>query len=99
MTTPSSQVPRPPPLWPPPRIASSRLVITSEADRRGDVVGVRAARDQRRPPVDHRVEDDARLLVVGVLRTDQPAAEVGKLSAGGVRGCDGGAHGPFSCLG
>ena len=57
MTTPSSQVPSPAPLWPPPRTASSRSWSRGEANRRRDVVGVRAARDQRRPLVDHRVVD------------------------------------------
>ena len=68
MTTPSSQVPRPPPLWPPPRTASSASWSRAKATARDDVGGARAADDQRRAPVDHRVVDGARVVVVGVGR-------------------------------
>ena len=40
-----------------------------------------AARDQRRAPVDHRVVDRARLLVVGVARARSAAPEAGQLAA------------------
>jgi hypothetical protein len=74
-------------------------VVTGEADRRDDVVSVGAPRDQRRPLVDHRVEDCARLLVVGVVRADQPAREARKLASRVVRGCDCGAHRALLCCG
>jgi hypothetical protein len=42
-----------------------QLVLARVAQRERDVVGVRAAGDQRGPPVDHRVEDGASLVVAG----------------------------------
>ena len=66
ITRPSSQLPRPGPLWPPPRIATSRPCSRAEVHRRDDVGDVGAARDQPRPLVDHRVVERARLVVVGV---------------------------------
>ena len=92
ITTPSSHVPSPAPLWPPPRTASSRSWSRAKRDDLGDVVGVRAARDQRRPLVDHRVVDLARLVVVGVVGADQPSLEPGELAARSLRGCRESAH-------
>ena len=66
MTSPSSQLPSPGPLWPPPRMAMSRPLLAPEVHRRDDVGDVGAARDQQRPLVDHAVVERARLVVVGV---------------------------------
>jgi hypothetical protein len=55
------------------------VVCAREAERPRDVVRARAARDQRRALVDHRVEEAARLLVVAVLRSDQAARESAQL--------------------
>ena len=62
-----------------------QAAVASEADDARDLVCVGAARDQRRPPVDHRVVDLARLVVAGVLRPDQPPAEPDELLARGLR--------------
>ena len=56
-----------------------QLARAGEGDRRGDVVGVGAARDQRGPAVDHRVVDRASGLVGGIARADQRAAEAGQV--------------------
>ena len=47
MTRPSSQLPRPGPLCPPPRIATSKPLVAPEVHRGDDVGDVGAARDQR----------------------------------------------------
>ena len=74
-----------------------QVVLGGEADRPGDVVGVRAAGDQRRAAVDHRVVDGARLGVGRVVGTDQLAAETAQLLARGLGGCGRRAHAsPFS---
>ena len=65
MTSPPSQLPRPGPLCPPPRTAMEQIVLAPEIHRRDDVGDVGAARDQRRPLVDHAVVERARLIVVG----------------------------------
>ncbi len=63
----------------------------SEADRVGDVRGVPAARDQRRPPVDHPVVDTSRVVVLGVSGVeDAPGKRLAKgveALAGACRGC------------
>ncbi len=68
MTSPSSTLPRPGPLWPPPRMAMQQIVVAAEIDRGDDVGDVGAARDQQRPLVDHAVVELAGLVVVGVRR-------------------------------
>ena len=52
-----------------------KLMRPREADRTRHVLRVCAARDQRRAPIDHRVVDLARVVVVGVLRREQPSRE------------------------
>ena len=52
-----------------------QLVAAREGDRGGHVVRARAPGDERRAPVDHRVEDRARLVVARVFGSDQLAAE------------------------
>ena len=56
-----------------------QVVLARERDGVGHVVGVAQRGDQRRPPVDHRVVDLARLVVVGVVGPDQPPPEAGEL--------------------
>ena len=51
------------------------LVLAREVHGRDHVVGGRAAHDDARPPVDHRVEDLARLVVACVARRDHLAAD------------------------
>ena len=51
------------------------LVLAREVHGRDHVVGRRAAHDDARPPVDHRVEDLARLVVARVARRDHLAAD------------------------
>ena len=82
-TTPSSQTPRPPPLWPPPRTASSRSWSRANA-----IVAATSAVSWQyaisgRAPVDHRVVDGARLVVArsrpgrsGCRRTSGQALDV-----------------------
>ena len=61
-----SAVARPAMLCPPPLMHSEQVVLARELHA-GDHVGhAEAARDERGPPVDHRVPDGARLLVAGV---------------------------------
>ena len=74
-----------------------QVVVACERDGHGDVVRTRALRDQRRPLVDHRVVDLARLVVVGVLGPDQPSLEAGELLARGACGCRDGAHAVLLC--
>jgi hypothetical protein len=66
ITTPSSHVPSPAPLWPPPRTASGR----SWSRAKPTACATSSASAQRAisagPLVDHRVVDRARLVVVGV---------------------------------
>ena len=52
-----------------------QVVLACERDRRLDVGDALTVRDQRRAPVDHRVEHRARLVVAGVLRADHGARE------------------------
>src|SRR5579859_6477496 len=70
----------------------AQVVLARERDRLGDVVRARAARDQRRPPVDHRVVDGTGLLVVRVGGADQPAGETLQLLLRRIGGCHGDAH-------
>ena len=86
MTRPSSTTAVPATLWPPPRTASGTPCSAARAHRRGDVVGVGAARDHGGAAVDHAVPHAARGVVVGVVRRDDVARE-----ALGERGGDGGA--------
>ena len=51
-------------------------VLGGEADGRGDVAGVGAARDQGGALVDHAVPHPARAVVVGVLGGDDVAGQV-----------------------
>ena len=53
----------------------SRPLLAAEVDGRDDVGDVGAARDQARPLVDHAVVERARLVVAGVSRLDDVAAE------------------------
>ena len=66
IVTPSSQTAFPVTLWPPPYTDTRMAVVAGEADGRRHVSGVRAARDERRAAVDHRVEDPAELVVARV---------------------------------
>ena len=66
-----------------------QVVLAREPDGPGHVGGAGAARDQRRPLVDHRVVDLAGLVVVGVLGADQPPLETGQLVPRGARGSGG----------
>ena len=52
-----------------------QIVVAGKGDDLRDVVGPLAARDQRRPLVDHRVVDLARLAEVGVVGCDQLSAQ------------------------
>jgi hypothetical protein len=69
-----------------------QVVAAGEGDDLGDVAGTGTARDQRRAPVDHRVVDLARLVVVGVVGADQPALVSRELAPRGLRGCAYGGH-------
>jgi len=53
-----------------------QAVLASEAHRSDDVVAVRAASDERRPPVDHAVPDAPRRVVLPVAGPDQDAGEI-----------------------
>src|SRR3954465_11787700 len=71
MTTPSSTTPSPPPLWPPPPHPTRaprgrRGGGARERDRASDVLGARAAHDQRRTAVDHAVVDGAGVVVAAI---------------------------------
>src|SRR5688500_1045379 len=44
-------------------------------DGRGDIRGARAARDERRATIDHRVPDLAMRVIAVVVRTDEAALE------------------------
>ena len=67
-----------------------RVLRAGEADHRRHVGGRGAAGDQRRPPVDHRVVDRARLVVSGVVRSRQGAVEAAGKCRASLRGecCD-----------
>jgi hypothetical protein len=59
-----------------------QAAVAREADGLRDVLSRGAARDHRRPLVDHRIVDAARLVVVGVVGSDQAALEPGELFPG-----------------
>ena len=90
MTRPPSTVPNPGPLWPPPRTATARPDGSREFQRGRDVGGGSAARDHRRPLVDHGVVQRPRLVVSGVVGQDHLRAQPGADFVG--CGCE--AHGP-----
>ncbi len=76
ITMPPSQVAKPAALCAPPRTATSRLVLSGETNCPQDVSHAAAADDERRPFVDHLVEDATRLLVVRAIGQDGRAAEI-----------------------
>ena len=92
MTTPSSTVPEAGAVVAAAADASGRSCSRAKPTTVGDVVGARAARDQRRPLVDHRVVDRARLVVVGVVGADQPPSNPESSCACGLRGVGDCAH-------
>jgi hypothetical protein len=51
------------------------LLLAGEAKRRGDVVDAGRARDDRRPAVEHPVPDGASLVITGIGRENDLAAE------------------------
>jgi hypothetical protein len=69
-----------------------QAAVTSERDRPRNVAGAGATRDQRRPLVDHGVVDLSRLLVVGVVGSDQSSLEVCELLTRGLCRSGGSAH-------
>ena len=68
--TPSSQVPNPGTLWPPPRTAKSRALSPREVDRGDSVGGRRGSHDDRRSAIVHEVVHAPMLVVVVVARLD-----------------------------
>jgi len=54
-----------------------QAVPAAELDRGGDVVGVGAPRDDRRPPHDHAVPDAPRRVVALIARCDDGAGQAG----------------------
>ena len=77
MTRPSSQRARPPTLWPPPRIAVSRLFARPKLTAVNDIGDAGAAGDESRPFVDARVPDLAGVIIAGVLRLEHLTAKCG----------------------
>ena len=75
MTRPSSQLPSPGPLWPPPRMASSRPCSRAKFTAAMTSAASTHARDEARPLVDHAVVERANGVVVRVGRADEPAAK------------------------
>ena len=76
MTSPSSQMPKPPALCPPPRIATRRSLALCEVHGVNDVGHVRTTGNQPRFFVDHSVVHLASFIVIFVARFDQSAAKV-----------------------
>ena len=74
MTTPSSMVPKPGTLWPPPRTARSRPFSRAKSTAAITSPASRSRTTTLRPPVDHRVVDLARLVVPLVVGRDDLAA-------------------------
>jgi hypothetical protein len=70
-----------------------RVVGACEGKCARDVRGARAAHDQRRMPVDHRVVDGARLVVARIAGADDAVVEIGEVAARDVGEGNGGAHG------
>ena len=64
-----------------------QVVLARERDRLGDVLRTRAARDQRRSLVEHRVVELARFVVAGIVRRRQLSGEAGQLTAGRAARC------------
>ena len=73
--------------------SQEQVVVTGERDGPCDVVRICAPGDERRPLVDHGVVHRPRLVVVGVVRPDQPSPEAGELLARRAGGCGDDAHG------
>ena len=73
--TPSSQTAWPATACPPPRTETGRSRSRAKRTACGDVVGARAARDQRRPAVDRAVPDPPGLVVALLAGPQQRAAE------------------------
>jgi hypothetical protein len=63
-----------------------------KVDREHDVVGIVAASDQRRAPVDHAVVDLAGVVISRIARMHQRALEAGQLETNGL----GHRHGSYS---
>ena len=84
MTTPSSQMPSPAPLWPPPRTASGSPWRAGEATIAATSFALGAPGDERGPAVDHRVVDGAGSSYV-VVRAVRSAARRGRARAPGGR--------------
>ena len=85
ITRPSSHTPRPPALWPPPRMDTSSLLLAGEVHGGDDVGDVGASRDEAGPAVDHRVVDLASLVVLRVAGLDElPAQAALERGNGGV---------------
>ncbi len=76
ITSPSSTLPRPGAVVAAAADGDVEPLVAAEVDRRDDVVDVRAARDQRRALVDHRVVERPCLVVVRVVR-DGPGCRGG----------------------
>ena len=66
MTSPPSQTAEAGAVVPAAADGEEQAVVAGEVDGGDHVAGVGAAGDQRRPPVDHRVVDGARSVVVGI---------------------------------
>jgi hypothetical protein len=71
-----------------------QVVFPCEPDRGRDVLGARTTGDQRRPPVDHRVEERAGVVVRRFARPVQAVAERRQLVARALYCRHGRAH-PF----
>ena len=69
-----------------------QVVVARERDHPCHLIRRRGPGDQRRPLVDHRVVDAARLVVLGVVGADQSTPESVELTACSLSGCADGAH-------
>ena len=67
---PPSQDEKPATEWPPPRIANGSAARLGQAERADHVGGARRPEDDGRSPVEHAVEDHARIVVVRMIRFD-----------------------------
>ena len=76
MTTPSSLLPNPGALWPPPRTDRSRPVVAGEIHRGHHVRDLLGPDDRPRPPVEHAVVDRPGLVVTGVIGRDDRAPDL-----------------------
>ncbi len=68
MTRPSSQMPSPPALCPPPRMDTSISFCAAKVHRGDDVCNIGTTGDQPRVLVDHAVVDFASAFVLGLFR-------------------------------